>query len=123
MGLSSAKEVSESSIQLLDPVTINKKPPIKKEQYIAAPLASAKSAVTALATVAKTLLQTKFTGTVIIAFTTLELLKGKGLESVVGKYGSFDESSRKLKLISNTTYTFTFRRSQHYYRKIRYDQV
>lgn len=101
MGLSSAEEVSESGIQLLDPVTINKKPQIIKEQYISAPSATAKSAVIALATVAKTLLQTKFKGTVIIAFTTLELLNGKGLESVVGKYGPFDEVVRFNRFLTN----------------------
>jgi putative aminopeptidase len=91
MGLNSAKEVSEKGVQLLDPLTLNKKPQIISEEYITASSAKSKSAVIALASVAKTLMQTKFTGTVVIAFTTLELLNGKGVEDVVSKYGPFDQ--------------------------------
>ena len=94
MGLNSAKEVNEKKIQLLDPVTINKKPQIINAAYLTAPSAKSKSAVIALATVAKTLMQTKFTGTVVIAFTTLELLNGKGVEDVITKYGPFDQVLR-----------------------------
>ncbi len=94
MGLSSAKEVNDKGIQLLDPVTMNKKPQIINGEYITAPSAKSKSAVIALATVAKTLIQTKFTGTVVIAFTTLELMNGKGVESIVSKYGPFDQVMR-----------------------------
>jgi putative aminopeptidase FrvX len=47
-----------------------------------------------LAAVAQTLLQQKFTGTVVIAFTTLELINGKGIETVVNKYGPFDNVVR-----------------------------
>ncbi|NVO12327.1 MAG: M28 family peptidase [Bacteroidales bacterium] len=94
MGLNSAKEVTEKGIQSLDPVTINKKPQIINEEYIAAPSVKSKSAVIALAVVVKTLMQTKFTGTVVVAFTTLELINGKGLEDVVSKYGPFDQVVR-----------------------------
>lgn len=94
MGLNSAKEVNEKKIQLLDPLTINKKPQIINAEYLAAPSAKSKSAVISLATVAKTLMQTKFTGTVIIAFTTLELINGKGIEDVVTKYGPFNQVVR-----------------------------
>ena len=94
VGLSSAKEVNERGIQLLDPVTINKKPQIINGEYLTAPSAKSKSAVIALAIVAKTLMPTKFTGTVIIAFTSLELLNGKGVENVVTKYGPFDHVVR-----------------------------
>lgn len=94
IGLNSAKEVNEKKIQLLDPLTINKKPQIINAEYLTAPSAKSKSAVIALATVAKTLMQTKFTGTVIIAFNTLELLNGKGIEDVVTKYGPFDQVVR-----------------------------
>jgi len=94
MGLSSAEEVNERGIQLLDAITINKKPQIINGEYLTAPSAKSKSAVIALAAVAKTLMQTKFTGTVVIAFTTLELLNGKGIENVVNKYGPFDQVMR-----------------------------
>ncbi len=92
VGEASAKAVSEKDIRLMDPLTINKKPAIMGNKYIAAPSAPAKSAVIALAAVAQTLLQQKFTCTVVIAFTTLELINGKGLEAVVNKYGPFDEA-------------------------------
>ncbi len=39
-------------------------------------------------------MQTKFSGTVIVAFTTLELINGKGIESVVTRYGPFDRVVR-----------------------------
>ena len=93
-GFSSAKEVGERGIKLLDPVMMNKKPQIINGAYLTAPSARSKSAVIALATVAKTLLQAKFTGTVIIAFTSLELINGKGIEDVVTKYGPFDQVVR-----------------------------
>ena len=94
MGVNSAKEIKEKGIQLLDPVTSNKKPQIIDEKYIASPCAKSKSAVIALAMVAKTLLQTKITGTIVIAFTTLELINGKGIENVINKYGPFNEVVR-----------------------------
>ncbi len=93
-GQASAKEVNAKGIQLLDPVTTNKKPAIIANEYIAAPAAGSKSAIIALATVAKTLQQSTFTGTVVIAFTTLELINGKGLETVLSKYGPFDQVIR-----------------------------
>ncbi len=94
VGERSAKDVAAKGIQLLDPCTINKKPQIIAGRYISAPAASVKSAAIALATVAQTLLQNKFTGTVVIAFTTLELINGKGLEAVVNEFGPFDQVLR-----------------------------
>lgn len=94
VGESSAEGVNAKGIHLLDPLTALKKPQIIDGKYIAAPDAATKSAVIALAAVAKTLLNAKFTGSVTIAFTTLELINGKGLEDVVNKYGPFDEVYR-----------------------------
>lgn len=94
MGVASAKEVAAKGIHLLDPLTLNKKVSIISEKYIAAPAVAAKAAVIALATVAQTLLHQKFEGTVIVAFTSLELINGKGLETVVNAYGPFDEVVR-----------------------------
>ena len=79
IGVSSAKEVHNKGIRLLDPVTINKKPTIVAGKYLAAPSVASKAAVIALATVAQTLLNNHFLGTTIIAFTALELINGKGL--------------------------------------------
>lgn len=94
VGESSAKGVNAKGIRLLDPLTTLKKPQIIDGKFIAATDAATKSAVIALAAVAKTLMNTKFNGSVTIAFTTLELINGKGLEDVVNKYGPFDEVYR-----------------------------
>lgn len=94
VGESSAKAVEARGIHLLDPITINKKPLIIANRFMAAPSAAAKSAVIALAAVAQTLLHQSFPGTVVIAFTTLELINGKGMETVVNKYGPFDQVIR-----------------------------
>jgi putative aminopeptidase FrvX len=93
-GCATASEVALNGIQLLDPVTTNKKPTIIGNEFIAAPAAGAKAATIALATVAKTLQQSTVNGTVTIAFTTLELINGKGLEDVVQAYGPFDQVVR-----------------------------
>lgn len=93
-GMASATEAEARGIGLVDPVTANKKPQIIGNEYLSAPSAASKAAVMALATVAKTLMQAKFSGTVVIAFTCLELLNGKGLEDVVNRYGPFDQVVR-----------------------------
>jgi putative aminopeptidase FrvX len=61
---------------------------------IAGPAIRTNSAVIALATVAKTLLQSNIPGTVVIAFTTLDEINGKGWEVVQNKYGPFDQTIR-----------------------------
>jgi hypothetical protein len=94
VGVSSSSQVDVKGIKLLDPVTLNKKPIIIAEKNIAAPAVGAKAAVIALATVAQTLLHENFSGTVIIAFTSLELINGKGLETVINNYGPFDQVVR-----------------------------
>lgn len=102
VGLANSGQVAAKGIQLLDPVTIHKKPIIIDEKNIAAPSMGAKAAVVALATVAQTLLQEKFTGTVVIAFTSLELLNGKGLEALVNTVGPFDEVVRFNRFLNDT---------------------
>lgn len=94
VGVSSSAQVAAKGIKLLDPLTINKKPIVISNKYIAAPSVNSKAAVIALATVANTLLHQKFSGTVVIAFTTLELINGKGIEAVVNNYGPFDQIIR-----------------------------
>jgi putative aminopeptidase FrvX len=90
VGLSSAKQVEAKGIQLLDPVTLNKRPIIIGEA-ISTSAAKEKASAIALATVAQTLMQSKFTGTVVIAWVGLELINGKGLENVIYRLGPFDE--------------------------------
>lgn len=94
VGAASGKEVAARGIHLLDPLTLNKKPSIINGQYIAAPSVASKAAVIALATVAHTLLQGNIPGTVVIAFTSLELINGKGLEAIVNQYGPFEQVVR-----------------------------
>ncbi|MDE3234562.1 MAG: M28 family peptidase [Bacteroidota bacterium] len=94
VGASSANAVAEKGIHLLDPLTLNKKPSVINGKYIAAPSAASKAAVIALATVAHTLLQQKIAGTVVIAFTSLELINGKGMEAIVNQYGPFEKVVR-----------------------------
>nr|MBC7611918.1 M28 family peptidase [Pseudopedobacter sp.] len=94
VGVNSPEGVKHKGIHLLDPLTAHKKPTIIAQKYLSAPAAKSKSAVIALATVAKTLMENKFKGTVVISFTTLELINGKGLDDVVNQYGPFDEVVR-----------------------------
>lgn len=93
-GVNSAKEISERGIQLLDPVTTIKRPQIINGTYLAAPSARTKASVIALATVAKTLMQSNVSGTIVIAFTAQEILNHKGIETVVSQYGPFDQIVR-----------------------------
>ena len=91
VGCSSTEEVTAMGIRLLDPLTPNKKPQIIGGNSIAGYAIRSKSAVIALATVARTLMQSSFPGTVVIAFTTLDELNHQGLAAVKNKYGPFDE--------------------------------
>jgi len=102
IGVSNSNQVAAKGIKLLDPVTLNKVPMVVAGQNIAASAVGVKSAVIALATVAKTLLHEKFNGTVVIAFTSLELINGKGLETVVNHYGPFDEVIRFNRFLNDT---------------------
>lgn len=94
VGATSANEVNQSGIRLLDPVTANKIPQIINGGNIAAVAARSKSAAIALAAVARTLKNEHISGTVVIAFVTLELLNGKGLDDVINQYGPFDKIVR-----------------------------
>ena len=94
VGAASAAGVAQQGIRLLDPLTLEKKPVIIGQQWVAAPAMKAKAAAMALATVAQTLASTSVRGTVVIAWTTLELLNGKGFEAVANQYGPFDEVYR-----------------------------
>lgn len=94
VGAASAAGVALQGIRLLDPLTLEKKPAIIAQQWVAAPAMKAKAAAMALATVAQTLAATPVKGTVVIAWTTLDLLNGKGFEAVANQYGPFDEVFR-----------------------------
>jgi putative aminopeptidase FrvX len=91
VGASSAAEVAEMGISLLDPLSLNKKPSIIDDQFLATSSANTKAAAIALAAVANSIDKKTLKGTVVLAWTSLELINGKGLESVKNAYGQFDE--------------------------------
>ena len=94
VGAASAAQVAQQGIRLLDPLTLEKKPVFFGQQWVAAPAMKTKAAAMALATVAQTLAASPVKGTVVIAWTTMELLNGKGFEAVANHYGPFDEVYR-----------------------------
>ncbi|MCA6075030.1 M20/M25/M40 family metallo-hydrolase [Fulvivirga sedimenti] len=94
VGESSEKGVAQKNIKLLDPVTLNKKVSIINNTMMAAPAMKTKSAAIALAAVANSIREKDIKGTVVIAWTTLELINGKGLEAVINTHGPFDEIHR-----------------------------
>ncbi|TDN38109.1 M20/M25/M40 family metallo-hydrolase [Hymenobacter sp. UV11] len=94
VGANSAAAVAQQGIHLLDPVALEKKPVLVAQQWIAAPAMREKAAVVALATAAQALLAAPPAGTTIIAWTTLDLLNGKGFEAVANQYGPFNEVYR-----------------------------
>ncbi|WP_201980515.1 M28 family peptidase [Hymenobacter rubidus] len=94
VGAGSAADVARQGIRLLDPLTLEKKPVLVGQQWIAAPAMKTKAAAVALATVARTLAAGPVKGTVVIAWTTLELINGKGFEAVANQYGPFAEVYR-----------------------------
>lgn len=94
VGESTALDVTKEGIQLLDPVTLNKKPVIIANTFIAANSAKTKSAAIALAMVAQQLTKENIKGTVVVTWTVLELINSKGIETVINNYGVFDEIYR-----------------------------
>jgi len=94
VGESSAYGIGQKGIRLLDPVTLNKKPLIIGNIFIAASSAKTKSAAIAMATVAKGLTNNNLEGTAVFAWTSLELINSKGIEAVINNYGAFDEIYR-----------------------------
>lgn len=94
VGASSAADVARQGIQLLDPLTLEKKPAVIGQQWVAAPTMKAKAAALALAAVAQTLSAAPVKGTVVLAWVTQELLNGKGFEAVANQFGPFEEVYR-----------------------------
>lgn len=94
VGESTALGVFQKGIRLLDPVTLNKKPLIIGNTFIAASSGKTKSAAIAMAMVAKGLTNNNLEGTAVFAWTSLELINSKGIEAVINNYGAFDEIYR-----------------------------
>ena len=94
VGASSAADVAKQGIRLLDPLTLEKKPAVIGQQWVAAPSMKAKAAALALAAVVQTLSAAPGKGTVVVAWVAQELLNGKGFEAVANHYGPFEEVYR-----------------------------
>ena len=94
VGVSDALEIAQKDIQLLDPLTLNKKPILINKAYIAAPSMRAKAAAIALAAFATGISKKDIDGTLVIAWTSLELINGKGIEAVINAHGPFNEIHR-----------------------------
>lgn len=94
IGASSIEEVYQNGIELLDPVSLNKKPVVINDSLIAAPNIKIKAAGLALAVIAKFINKKSVKGKLVFAWTVQELINGKGIESVINKYGPFDKTYR-----------------------------
>ena len=94
IGASSIEDVYQNGIELLDPVSLNKKPVVINDSLIAAPNIKIKSAGLALAVIAKFINKKSVKGKLVFAWTVQELINGKGIESVINQYGPFDKIYR-----------------------------
>ena len=94
IGASSIEEVYQNEIELLDPVSLNKKPVVINDSLIAAPNIKIKAAGLALAVIAKFINKKSVKGKLVFAWTVQELINGKGIESVINQYGPFDKTYR-----------------------------
>ena len=94
IGASSIEEVYQNEIELLDPVSLNKKPVVINDSLIAAPNIKIKAAGLALAVIAKFINKKSVKGKLVFAWTVQELINGKGIESVINQYGTFDKIYR-----------------------------
>ena len=94
IGASSIEEVYQNEIELLDPVSLNKKPVVINDSLIAGPNIKIKAAGLALAVIAKFINKKSVKGKLVFAWTVQELINGKGIESVINQYGPFDKIYR-----------------------------
>ena len=67
----------------MDTLTLIKRPAVLRGELVAAPSAQVKAAAVALAEAAHRIAASDVDGTAVLAWTTLELLNGKGLEAVL----------------------------------------
>ena len=92
VGTESAEEVRALGIRLLDPVVLEKRPTRLASGHLAAPSIQSKAAAMALVEAGRRLAAAEVDGTVVLAWTALGLLNGKGLEAVVHRHGPFDNA-------------------------------
>jgi len=94
IGASSIEDVHKHQIELLDPVSLNKKLVIINNSLIAGPNIKTKAAGIALAYLAKFINKKTIKGTLVFAWSVQELINGKGIESVINQYGPFEKIYR-----------------------------
>jgi putative aminopeptidase len=92
VGAESAAEVAEMGIRLLDAVALIRRPSHLAGGLVAAPSARVKGACMATVEAARRLHSRPGAGTTVFAWTTLDLLNGKGLEFLVRRTGPFDQA-------------------------------
>jgi len=92
IGASAAGEVAALGVRPMDTLTLIKRPSVLRGELVAAPSVQVKAAAVALAEAAHRIAAADVDGTVVLAWTTLELLNGKGLEAVLHGHAAFDQS-------------------------------
>ncbi|MEM1203827.1 MAG: M20/M25/M40 family metallo-hydrolase [Acidobacteriota bacterium] len=92
VGADSPEDVRALGIRLLDPVVLERRPVRLAGDRLAAPSIQGKAAAIALADAGRRLAATGVDGTVVLAWTVLGRLNGKGLEAVVHSHGPFEDA-------------------------------
>lgn len=89
VGAESAEEVADLGVRLLDPVALAKQPVRLAHGLIAAPAARVKAGCIAAVEAARALSQGAQAGSVVFAWTALDLLNGAGLDHLLHERGPF----------------------------------
>lgn len=92
VGAESAAEVEAMGIRLLDAVALLRRPARLAGGLVAAPSARIKGSCAALVETARRVHAAPGKGTVVFAWTALDLLNSKGLEHLIRRMGPFDEA-------------------------------
>ncbi|HVS12391.1 MAG TPA: M20/M25/M40 family metallo-hydrolase [Thermoanaerobaculia bacterium] len=92
VGAESASEVAALGVELMDPVTLVKRPVRLADGTVAAPSAALGAGAMALVEAARRAARDGVEGTAVFAWTVLDSLNRKGLEAVVNRHGPFDEA-------------------------------
>lgn len=92
VGAESAAEVEAMGIRLLDAVALLRRPSRLAGDLVAAPSARLKGACAAMVETARRVHASPGAGTVVFAWTALDLLNRKGLEHLIRRMGPFDEA-------------------------------
>ena len=92
VGAESSEQVAELGIEVMDPVTLIRRPSVLRGRLIAGPSMRIKAGGIAVAEAARRLSPAPGSGTTVFAWTTLNLINGKGLEAVANAHGPFESA-------------------------------